>query len=150
MRWVLLVVVLAGCREGITGPEPPVLDLAPRIAGTWTGTFDGRLRVVGVPPDVVLRGTFLVTFEVSRLGADFGYTGRVQRGVDGATNLYDCLPESVMVDLDRRVSMPCRQGTQFGETPVLRVEAQADTAFETLTGVVVAEETYPITLTKSK
>lgn len=159
MRRLLLVLLLVGCRDSVVGPDPPEIDLTPRIAGTWTGTFDGRLGVVGVPPVVgppvsVLRDTFVVTFDVRRVGDDFGYTGRVQRGASGATDLYDCSPEPVTVDLARQVSMPCVLGTQLGEALVFRVEAQADTAFQSLTGTVLdvygVGESYPITLTRAE
>ncbi|MEM6286087.1 MAG: hypothetical protein AAF845_02895 [Bacteroidota bacterium] len=152
MRYTALfaaLLLVAGCRDNVTGPDPEPLDLAPRLQGTWTGTFDGRLGTPGFFPFANVEGTFLVTFDIDRLGADFGYTGRIQRGADGATDLYDCQPEPLEITIDRRVSMPCRQGTQFGETLVLRVEAQADTAFQTLTGTV-GDRAYPIVLTKSE
>ncbi len=149
----LLLLVPVGCRETVAGPgQDEPIDLRPRVVGAWTGTYVGRLALLGA--DEVARDTFQIDLTVFDVGVDFAYSGEVLWGGPGATHLYDCNPMPVMVTNDRRATFDCVQGTQLADTLVLRIDVQADPNFETLEGTVrdvlgVEGATYPIELTRA-
>ncbi len=149
---LLLLAALPGCREGIAGPDDALPDLSPRLTGSWTGTYDGRLGLLGT--DETPEGTYRLDLDVTRVGPEFAYAGEVSRDAPNPAFLYGCGPQPVSVSNDRRVTFECVQGTQLGDTLVLHVEARGDTAFQALDGVVrdvlgVEGAAYEITLSRT-
>ncbi len=133
-----LLVLLGGfgCRDSLVDPDEDTFDpdLLPPLAGRWEGSYEGVLGLPGDPEPPQL-DTFHVQFDVWRVGAEFPFEGVVGRGATTPQQLYDCLLRLLVVNRED-VQFDCFQGTQFGSTLVLRVEARLDSSAQVLRGQV--------------
>ena len=144
---------IVGCRESVVGPIDPPLDLLPDVVGEYRGAYEGDQGLLGVP-GTVIRDTFQLSFNISRIDVEFVYEGEMYRGGETPVYLYGCGSGNLIISLERRVQIDCVQSTQFGDTVVLRVAGQFDATFDVMQGVVynvngVEGAEYPIELRRS-
>ena len=157
MRLVAFVVllVLVGCRDTVTGPGGPPLDLSPDVVGVYAGSFEGEIGLIGTP-DSTVQDTFRLAFDVRRLDTEtaFSYQGELLRGGTEPTAFYACGSGPLVVSDDREVQIDCVQGSQLGGTLVLRLDARFDPTFDVLRGTIrdvngVEEATYAVDLRRT-